>query len=68
MPKTTTVLTIELPGELSDRLREALRRERGKSLREITIEALDEWLDRRQTDDDSEDSTVATQSFRIPRD
>lgn len=64
MPKTTTVLTIELPVELSDRLRDALRSEGGRSLREITIEALEEWLDRRQTDD----SALTTQAFRVPPD
>lgn len=49
MPKTTTVLTIELPGELGDRLRSFLRRRRDQSLREIAIEALEEWLERRAT-------------------
>ncbi len=64
MPKTTTVLTIELPVELSDRLRDAMRSGIGRSLRDVTIEALEEWLDRRQ----SEDSSVADQTFRAPAD
>lgn len=64
MPKTTTVLTIELPVELSDRLRDAMRSGIGRSLRDVTIEALEEWLDRRQ----SEDSAMAGQAFRAPAD
>lgn len=46
MPKTTTVLTIDLPGPLGDRLRSVLRQRPGQSAREIAIEALEEWLDR----------------------
>ena len=64
MPKTTTVLTMELPVELSDRLRDAMRHETGKSFREVTIEALEEWLERRQ----SAESALATQAFRMPQD
>ena len=44
--RTTTVLTIDLPGDLGDRLRQALRQRPGQSLREITIEALEDWLNR----------------------
>lgn len=46
MPKTTTVLTIDLPEDLGDRLRAVLRQRSGQSLRDITIEALEEWLER----------------------
>lgn len=48
MNKTTTVLTIDLPGDLGDRLRQALNERPGLSLRDVTIEALQEWLDRRE--------------------
>lgn len=64
MPKTTTVLTIELPVELSDRLRDAMRSGIGRSLRDVTIEALEEWLDRRQ----AEGNNLAGQAFRAPVD
>lgn len=46
MPKTTTVLTIDLPGELGDRLRWYLRQQPGQSARDVAIEALREWLER----------------------
>ena len=46
MPKTTTVLTIDLPGELGDRLRGFLRQRPGQSARDIAIEALQDWLER----------------------
>lgn len=51
--KTTTVLTIDLPGDLGDRLRRALRQRPGRMLRDITIEALEEWLERQPTESDS---------------
>jgi hypothetical protein len=51
--KTTTVLTIDLPGDLGDRLRTALRQRPGQSLREITIEALEDWLTRQGVSIDS---------------
>ena len=41
MPRTTTVLTIDLPGELGDRLRGFLRQRPGQSARDIAIEALE---------------------------
>ncbi len=43
---TTTVLTIELPPELSYRLRQALRERPEETLRDVALEALEEWLDR----------------------
>ena len=45
-PKTTTILTIELPPDLGERLRGALRRKSGRSVRRITLEALEAWLER----------------------
>ena len=50
MNKTTTVLTIDLPGDLGDRLRQALSERPGQSLRDVAIEALREWLDRRESE------------------
>ena len=44
--KTTTILTIDLPPELGHRLREAVY-ESGRSLNAITVEALENWLARR---------------------
>lgn len=46
MHRTTTVLTIDLPGDLGDRLRTVLRQRPDQSLRDIALEALEEWLDR----------------------
>lgn len=43
-PKTTTILTIDLPPELGGRLRQAMRRKGRRSLHEITLEALEAWL------------------------
>lgn len=53
MPRTMTVLTIDLPIELGDRLQRCLRRRPGQSIRDVAIEALEEWLDRhgREPDD-----------------
>ncbi len=45
-PKTTTILTLELPPDLGDRLRRAVHRKAHRSLRRITLEALEEWLER----------------------
>lgn len=58
MPKTTTVLTIDLPEDLGDRLRAVLRRRSGQSLREITIEALEEWLERQNETRDLDSSRL----------
>lgn len=44
-PQTTTVLTLDLPGKTGDRLRRALRAQ-NRSPRDITLEALEQWLDR----------------------
>jgi hypothetical protein len=52
--KTTTVLTIDLPGDLGDRLRQVLRQRPGQLLRDITIEALEEWLERNWTETEQE--------------
>jgi len=45
-PKTTTVLTVELPADLGDRLRMALQRDGQRTIPSITLEALEAWLDR----------------------
>ncbi len=44
MDETITVLTVDLPGDLSDRLRQALDSHPGKTLRDLTLQALEEWL------------------------
>jgi predicted transcriptional regulator len=49
--QTTTVLTIDLPGDLGDRLRGVLYQRPDRSIRDITIEALAEWLDRQEAAD-----------------
>ena len=46
--QTTTVLTIDLPGDLGDRLRDVLYRQPDRSVRDIVIEALAEWLERQE--------------------
>ncbi|MEE8523457.1 MAG: hypothetical protein V3T72_05960 [Thermoanaerobaculia bacterium] len=43
--QTTTVLTLDLPGQIGDRLRRALRAQ-NRSPRDVTLEALEQWLDR----------------------
>lgn len=43
-PKTTTILTIDLPPDLGSRLRQAMRKKRLRSLHEVTLEALEGWL------------------------
>lgn len=45
-PETTTVLAVDLPGELGDRLRHALRHRPAMTMRDLTLEALEEWLER----------------------
>ena len=52
--KTTTVLTIDLPEDLGDRLRRVLRQRPGRLLRDITIEALEEWLERHSAEAEQE--------------
>ena len=53
-PKTTTILTLELPPDLGDRLRRAIRRDPTRSLRRVTLAALETWLERdeRETEED----------------
>ena len=46
---TTMVLTIELPAELNYRLRQALRDRPETSLRDVALEALEDWLVRNGT-------------------
>ena len=43
--QTTTVLTLDLPVHVGDRLRRALRGH-DRSARDVTLEALEQWLDR----------------------
>ncbi len=45
-PQTTTILTVDLPPDLGERLRLAMRRKGGRSLDQITLEALEAWLER----------------------
>ena len=56
--RTTTVLTIDLPGDLGERLRKALNRGAPdgsrRSMRALTIEALKEWLERDELRDKPE--------------
>lgn len=47
-PKTTTILTVDLPPDLGARLRGVMRRKGRKSLHQITLEALEAWLDREE--------------------
>jgi len=44
-PKTTTIITIDLPPSLGLRLRVAMERRGRKSLRKVALEALEAWLD-----------------------
>lgn len=43
--QTTTVLTLDVPTEIDERLRRALRSQ-GRTARDVTLEALELWLDR----------------------
>lgn len=47
-PRTTTILTVDLPPELGERLRSAVRRRGNTSLYKITLEALEAWLRREE--------------------
>ncbi len=47
MDKTVIVLTIDLPAELAERLQLARQERPGSTLRDIALEALKEWLARR---------------------
>jgi len=47
-PRTTTILTVDLPAELGERLRTAMRRKGYKSLHKITLDALEAWLRREE--------------------
>ncbi len=46
--QTVTVLTIDLRPKLAERLRLASQDRPSQTLRDITIEALEEWLERRE--------------------
>ncbi len=48
MDKTITVLTLDLSPELAERLRLAQQERPGSTLRDIALEALEEWLQRRE--------------------
>lgn len=50
MDQTITVLTVDLPPKLAARLRIAGEKLGGTSLRDIALEALEEWLERRERD------------------
>ncbi len=49
MDRTITVLTLDLPPELAERLRLASEQRGGISLRDIALEALEEWLESRES-------------------
>ncbi len=51
MNKTITVLTLDLSPNLAERLRLASQDRPGSTLRDIALEALEEWLDRREDAD-----------------
>ena len=48
MDRTITVLTLDLPPELAERLRLASEERGAMPLRDIALEALEEWLERRE--------------------
>lgn len=48
MDKTVIVLTVDLPPKLSERLRFASRDRPGMTLRDVALEALEEWVERRE--------------------
>lgn len=48
MDQTITVLTFDLPPELAVRLNRLREELPGKSLRDIALEALEEWAERRE--------------------
>lgn len=45
-PRTTTILTIDLPPELGNRLRRAVSRGPHRSLSKIALDALEAWVER----------------------
>ncbi len=49
-PATTTILTLELPYELNLRLRRTMRRNGRRSLSEVTLEALEAWLENEEAE------------------
>ena len=49
MDQTITVLTLDLEPKLAERLRLASQKRPGSTLRDIAIEALEEWLRRQES-------------------
>jgi hypothetical protein len=49
-PKTTTILTIDLPVALGDRLRQVMRLTGRRSLSKVALEALQAWVERQEHD------------------
>ena len=49
MNETITVLTVDLPPKLAERLRLICQERPGITLRDIAIEALEEWVARRES-------------------
>lgn len=47
-PRTTTILTVDLPPDLGERLRTAMRKKGHTSLHKITLDALEAWLEREE--------------------
>ncbi len=54
MHQTVTVLTVDLPSALSERLRLTCQRHPGLTPRDIALEALEEWLAKREQAPDQE--------------
>lgn len=48
MNQTVTVLTVDLPSPLSERLRLVCQERPGLTVRDIALEALEEWLANRE--------------------
>ena len=59
LSQTTTVLTLDVPTEIDERLRRALRAQ-GRTARDVTLEALELWLDRYEAS--SEPAEVESES------
>lgn len=55
-PRTTTILTIDLPGNLGNRIRRVMRLTERRSLSKIALEALEAWvvIEEKKLDQDSE--------------
>lgn len=57
-----TRITVDLGNEDIIKAIKIAAVEQGKSIREITVEAFQEWLERRMTEEDKEDLEVMTEA------